>query len=133
MKGEDGASLIESLLVVVMVGVIVILLANLPNALGLMAKSSHLSLAREIATKQIEDKRAISFLNLANGSANISDSRIALLPQGSGTVVVEDCDMQICTNGEHVKQVSVTINWQANQKTQTINLKTFVGEGGLNQ
>lgn len=129
----SGFSLVEYLLVIVMVGIIIILMANLPNAFNLMNKSKHLSLGREIVAKQIEDKRAISFSNLANGSIALDDLRINLLPGGSGTVVTEDCDPNICTNSEHIKQVTVTLNWQDNNKLQTISLKTFIGEGGLNQ
>ncbi len=120
-------------MMVVMVGVIVALMANLPNAINLLSKSNHLSLAREIASKQIEDKRAISYSNLTNGSVAISDSRMSLLIGSSGTIVVEDCGASLCPNGEHVKQVTVTISWKENNKTQTVNLKTLIGEGGLNQ
>lgn len=130
---QQGNSLIESLLVIVMVGIIVILMGNLPNAVNLMSKSKHLSLAREIATKQIEDKRSISFANLVNDNSAIVDSRISLLPSGSGSVVVQDCNEQICTNSENIKQVIVTINWKDNTKPQTITISTFIGEGGLNQ
>ena len=136
MKGFSltrGFSLIEYLLAIAMVGIIIILMANLPNAMGLMNKSKHLSLVREIAAKQIEDKRAVSFANLANDNSAIVDSRINLLPGGSGTVIVEDCDPTICTDEENIKQVTVTVNWQDNNKTQTVSLKTFIGEGGLNQ
>ena len=134
---ERGISLIESLLVVVVVGIIIVLLANLPNAMGLISKSNHLSLAREIASKQIEDKRSISYANLANDSSAISDSRISLLPSGDGMVTVELCDAQtypqFCPNIEHIKIVTVTVNWKDNNKTQTASLKTFIGEGGINQ
>ena len=133
MNREKGFSLIESLLVTVVLGSIVFLMANLPNAITLMSKSNHLSLAREIVSKQIEDKRAISYVNLANGSQAIVDGRLNLLPNGSGTVLVEDCSPSVCTNGEHIKQVTVTLSWIDNKKTQNTNLKTFIGEGGLNQ
>lgn len=123
----------ESLLVIAMVGVMVFLMANIPNAMNLVNKSRHLSLAREIASKQIEDKRNISFANLVNDSAAVSDPRINLLPDGSGTVTVEDCSSQICTRSENVKQVSVTVSWKDNNKNVTITLKTLIGEGGLNQ
>lgn len=128
-----GASLIESLLVVVMLGIIVVLMANLPNAFTLMSKSRHLSLAREIAAKQIEDKRGISYINLVNGTTNISDSSLSLLSNGSGTITVEDCNASICTNSEHIKKITVTLNWKDNNKNQTVSLNTFIGEGGLNQ
>ena len=130
---EKGVSLIESLLVVVILGSVVFLLANIPNALSLVGKSRHLSLAREIAFRQIEDKRNINYVNLVNDSSPINDSRISLLPQGTGTVVVEDCDPLICTAGEAIKQVIVTVNWQDNNKAQNITFKTMIGEGGINQ
>lgn len=135
MIGEKGVSLIESLLVVVVVGFIVALMANLPNAMGLITKSKQLSLAREIAAKQIEDKRAISYANLAltDGPENISDARLDLLPKGTGTMEIKNCDPLICTNGEPIKQVVVTINWKNNSKQQTIRVNTLLGEGGLNQ
>lgn len=133
MKPESGVSLLESLLVVVVVGMTVVLMANIPNALGLITKSRNLSLAREIAAKQLEDKRAISFANLVLDTTPVSDTRISLLPEGAGTVTVTDCDPLICTNGEHLKKISIILSWKDNNKTQTINLDTFIGEGGLNQ
>lgn len=133
MKPESGVSLLESLLVVVVVGMTVVLMANIPNALGLITKSRNLSLAREIVAKQLEDKRAISFANLVTDTTPISDTRISLLPEGAGTVTVADCDPLICTNGEHLKKISIILSWKDNNKTQTINLDTFIGEGGLNQ
>lgn len=130
---EYGVSLIESLLVITILGVIVILLANLPNAMLLINKSKHLSIAREILTKQIEDKRAISFINLVDDESPISDSRMSLLPKADGIVKVESCDPNICANGESIKQVEAIINWQDGSKTQTVTLKTLIGEGGINQ
>lgn len=132
---QIGVSLVESLLVVVVVAAIVFLMANLPNAFELITKSKHVSLAREIVVKQIEDKRAMSYTNLAPGTTQISDTRLSLLPQGSGTINVADCDPQICpnTNGEALKKITVTITWKDYNKTQTSTLSTLIGEGGLNQ
>lgn len=132
-KYQNGASLIEVLLVVIMLGFIVVLLANIPNAIGLIQKSKYLELAREIASKQIEDKRQVEYSNLVNDTSGINDSRMSLIPQASGTVVIEDCNSQICTNSENIKQVTVTISWTEKQKPQQVVLSTFIGEGGLNQ
>lgn len=132
MRNEKGISLTETLLVVVVAGAMVLLMANLPNAIGLINKSKHLSLAREIASKQLEDKRNISYANLVNDSVNISDTRLSLLPAGSGTITVEDCDSSICTNSESIKKVSVTVTWQDNNKLQTVTLRTLIGQGGIN-
>lgn len=130
---ERGISLIELLLVVVIISSIVFLLASLPNALALISKSKHVSLAREIASKQIEDKRATSYANLVNDTTSINDSRITLLPNGSGSVQVADCDVLICTNGEHIKKITVTVLWKDINKQQSISLNTFIGEGGIKQ
>lgn len=130
---QKGFSLVESLLVLVVIGSIVFLLANIPNALMLINRSRHVSLAREIATKQIEDKRNISFENLVNDNLAISDYRLNMLPQASGTVKVEDCSEAICSEGENIKQVIVTVSWIDNNKPQTITLHTMIGEGGINQ
>lgn len=130
---EKGFSLIESLMVIVIVGVIILLLANVPNALNLMTKARHLSLVREIAAKQIEDKRSVNYSNLTDDTLAINDPRINSLPSGSGTVTVADCDFSICTNDEPVKQITINISWMENNKQQTVNLKTFIGQGGLNQ
>lgn len=133
MKKETGASLIEFLLVVVMVGIIIVLMANLPNAMNLINKSNHLSLAKEIASKQIEDTRTIKYENLVDSNNPISDSRLALLPHGAGTIVIQDCPSQICTNGEDIKQVISTVTWMDLNKTQTVQLNAMIGKGGLNQ
>lgn len=133
MSDDQGMSLVETLMVVVAVGFIIILLANLPNSLNLIAKSKHLSLAREIAAKQIEDKRAVTYINLANGTSAISDTRLQSLPSGAGILEVEECSVEICTNSEALKHIKVTVSWIDNLKEQSISLETFVGEGGLNQ
>ena len=128
---QRGVSLLESLLVVVIMSSIVFLLANLPNAMNLLTKSNHTSLAREIAAKQIEDKRALQYANLVNGTTLITDSRISLLPSGSGTILVEDCGVTVCTNSENVKQLTITVTWKDAGKTDIISLKTLIGENGL--
>lgn len=143
---EQGFSLIESLLLVVVIGSVVFLIGNIPSAIMLVGKSKHISLAKEIAVKQIEDKRSISYSDIGFGSYPINDSRLGLLPQGSGTVIVGvkdeetpdpndwiPCDRSVCTNGEAVKQIAVTVDWVDNNKPQTVTLKTMIGEGGINQ
>lgn len=132
-RSEGGASLVELLLIIVIIGSCVFLMANLPNAFMLVNKAKHLSLAREIASKQIEDKRTINYTNLVNDTSAINDSRISLLPQGVGSVIIADCDSQVCTNEENVKKITVTVSWKDNNKLQSVTLNTFIAEGGINQ
>lgn len=133
LRNNVGFSLVELLLVITAVGFLVILLGSIPNSLNLIGKSKHESLAREIVVKEIEDKRNISYINLANGETNIIDARINLFPSGNGKTLVEDCDPLICTNSENAKQITVTVTWKEAGKQQTTRLKTIIAEGGLNQ
>lgn len=146
MNKERGASLVEILLVITMIGIIVALIANIPNALMLINKSKQLSLAREIAVKQIEDKRTINYDNLSLGSSLIDDNRLSLLPQGSGKVEVglkneetEDpddwipCSSTTCPSAEDVKEITVIVDWVFNNKPQSVSLKTIISKGGINQ
>lgn len=130
---EKGFSLAEILLLILAISFIVILLSNLPNAIGLIGKSRHLSLAQQIATKQIEDKRGINYTNLVNDTTVLTDTRLSSLPNSSGTVTLEDCPATICTNGENLKKITVTVFWTESSKDQQIKLETFIGEGGLDQ
>lgn len=129
----NGFSFVELLLVIAAVGFLVVLLGSIPNSLNLIGKSKHESLAREILSKEIEDKRNITYANLVLGETNISDSRLVLLPSGEGKTLIEDCNPSICTNGENAKQVTVTVTWKEAGKLQTAKIKTLTGEGGLNQ
>lgn len=124
--------MVELLLVVVTVGFLVFLIGSLPNSIRLVGKSSNLSTAREIALKQIEEKRELKYPNLSYGDQQITDSRLSLLTFGSGVVSISDCDPAICTQGELVKAVTVTITWQENGRDEKVTLKTMVSENGLN-
>lgn len=125
--------MLEAILVIFVSGVLILLVANLPNAFNLVGKSKNASIAREIAVKQIEDLRSISYDNLALGSDDITDNRIALLPQGNGSFTIEDCNIELCANGEEIKMIKVSISWKENTKDQKVDLTTLISQGGLNQ
>lgn len=133
LSRSTGFSLVELLVVITLLGFLVFLIASLPGSIRLISRSHNLSTAREIASKEIEDKRAIQYLNLANGEVAVNDHRIGLLPAGSGITSVADCDPQVCTKGENTKVVTVTVNWMESGKQQQVVMKTLISEGGLNK
>lgn len=133
LKPFSGFSLIEILLVLAGIGFLVILIATLPNSINLVTQSRNESLAREIAVNEIESTRESLYANLAEGTQQINDQRIALLPGGSGEKTVAACDPAICTKSELVKKVTVNISWTHDGKKKEIKLTTFISKGGLNQ
>lgn len=129
---QSGFSLIELLLVIVMVGFIATLIFNLPQSLRLNGMSSHETLAKEIASEQIEKLRAKTYDNIGgNGTTSISDPRMSKLASGTGTITVADCPSSICSNNERIKHVTVTISWKDQDKTSSIKYDTLVAQGGL--
>lgn len=126
-----GFGLIEVLVVIVIIGFLSLLLSSIPNSLTLIGKSKYLNIAREIADKQVEEKRVIPYANLANGTTNVIDDRLSGLPGSSGTITIDDCTPQVCTNNELMKQLTVTINWNELGKAQTLKISTLISEDGL--
>lgn len=131
---EGGFSLIEILLVVMIVGFITSLVLLLPSSIGLIGDSKYTSLAKDIASKQMESLRTRgydSLLGLRGPASNISDPRVSQLPSGSATFIVSDCTPDICTNNEELLKASVTVSWQEKNQSKTVSLNTLVAKGGL--
>ena len=131
IKTQQGFSLIEVVLVVMIVGLTLVLFSNLPNSLNLIGISDHTSLAKDIATKQIEFERLRGFSVLVDGTSSISDPRIANLPTGSATSVVEPCPSDIYKKNESIKKVTVTVSWQDKGQPKSVSLVTLISQGGL--
>lgn len=133
-KNQQGFSLIEVVLVIMLIGFLILIISNLPSSFRLIGKSKNESLAREIAVSEIENQRAKTYINLANTSnplPQISDSRISQLPQGNGTIEIKDCPNTICQRSEQTKQVIVTVNWIQDTQVKTVQLTTLISNGGL--
>lgn len=131
-NNQSGVTLVESLLVIIIVSAIAMLIANIPNSISLINKSKHLSIAKEIAAKAIEDKRSMDYLSLADGSNTpITDSRVILLPSGSAVITVADCGVPICANSEIAKTISVIISWKEAAKQQSFKIDTLISKGGF--
>lgn len=130
-KHEKGFSLVEVVLVVAIAGLIGLMIGNLPSSAKLVGNSRYESIAKEISSKSIEELRSITYDNLANGTTSISDPRLSSLPNGSGEVTVNDCPVEICTENEQSKLVTVEINWTDAGSARNVRLDTLVSKGGL--
>lgn len=126
-----GFSLVEILVVIASIGFLVILISSLPNSINLVTKANNVSVAREIIQKEMEGQRSDTYINLSSNSIN--DSRLKLLPQGAGEVLVEDCNPTICTEGEDIKEVTISVSWKDGGKDQSVKVKTFISKEGLNE
>ncbi len=128
---RKGFSLMEVIVAVFVVGLIVLVVNNIPGAVKLITSSQTESKVREVAAKKIEDVRLTGYDNLANGTTAINDPRLLKLPNVSAFTVTSDCPANICPGGELAKEVKVTISWTENNGPKTYQLVTIVGKGGL--
>jgi prepilin-type N-terminal cleavage/methylation domain-containing protein len=133
MKSEKGVSLIELILVIVAVAVLAVLIAALPQSISSIRYSNNESLARQIASKELDFLQKQPYGNLSNGVNDFSDSSLSKLPSGAGNFEIDDCPAEICTNGEDIKKIKVSVNWMESGKTKNVDLFTMVSEGGLGQ
>lgn len=123
--------MVEIIVVIAAISFLVILISSLPNSINLINKAKNVSVAREIIQKEMEDQRSLQYINLASGP--VVDTRLKLLPQGAGEVLVEDCSPTICAVGENTKVVTITVTWKDGLKGQLVKVKTMMSEGGLNR
>lgn len=130
-KKYQGFSLIEILLVIAVVGMIILVLSNLPSSFGLIGSGNYETVAKQIAQKKIDDLRTQTYDNLANGTTSLVDTRLNKLPGGSGQSIIQDCPVIVCTGAELTKQVTVSLNWKESGKNKSININTFISQGGL--
>lgn len=128
-----GFMLLEIIMVVLMVGLTVGLIYNIPPTLNLISVSNRYNLAKSIASSQMENLRLKGFENLgSNGTFVVTDSRLSKLPSSTGEILIEDCPGEICSNGESdIKKVTVSIRWQEAIQTKKLDLVTLVSSGGL--
>ena len=137
-KTQSGISLIEIVISLMMVGFVILIIANIPQAMRLITSSSHESLAKDIVTKKIEDLRNQGYSLLSDGTTPFNgdnpgslgyDSRIDNLPFGAGTIVVSQCPS--CSTSEQIKQVEVRVTWNESGKIKNVDVYTLIAGNGL--
>lgn len=126
-----GFSLVEIIIGIFIVGLIVLVVGNIPNAINLVTSSQSDSKIREIAAKKMEDIRLLGYDSLANGTTPINDSRLDSLANSSAHTVIGDCPASVCSGSEAIKEVKITISWSEKGEPKTYQLVTLVGKDGL--
>ncbi len=121
----------ELIIVTALLGAIIIIIANVPQAINLIGASSNESIAKQIIAEKVESLRSETYDNLANGTTQISDRRLSSLPSSTSSVLIEDCPQSICLNGELVKQVTINVAWKDGDKIKNVLVSTLIAKGGL--
>lgn len=133
-KFQSGFSLIEIVLIIMIVGFILLLVVNLPNAISLVSRSQFTSIANRVGSKKIEELRSKGYdaiVNEPQTEQTCTDCDVSKLPGGSATYQVKNCSAPLCTQSEKIKEIIIKINWLEKGQTKTVTLQTMIGQGGL--
>lgn len=128
---EKGFSLIELVISIFIVGLVVVVIGNIPGAIGLIGSSQSESKVREVVAKRVEDIRLFGYDSLANGTTTINDPRLKELHNVSASTVVSDCPAVTCGSTAEIKQVQITVSWTENNEPKTYQIVTLVAKDGL--
>ena len=128
-----GFSIVEIIIVVTIIGLLVLLISNLPTVLTVNTDSRNSSIAMEVANKKMDELRRQTYSNLTNGTAQFSDSSLDDINKAAATLNIEDCPVTICTNNEEAKLVTIEIAWNEANGKKTVNLETIIAQGGMGQ
>lgn len=134
-QNQKGVSLMELVLVIAAVGFLVLLIANLPSSISSINKSRHMSLARDITSKEIDSLRKQTYngLTITTEPVTFSDSSLMDLPTPTATYEISDCPADICPNAEKIKKIKVKVTWKEQGDNKVVELTTLIAEGGLSQ
>ncbi|MBX4191383.1 MAG: prepilin-type N-terminal cleavage/methylation domain-containing protein [Candidatus Doudnabacteria bacterium] len=124
-KKQNGFSLIEVTITLLLVGVIFVLYASALNVVAVTRKLRYENIAYHIANKEIEILRNTSYEDLPS-SGSISDTLLAGLPSGGGTYTIADH-----ASMSNMKEVTVSVVW-ADPVSKEVRIKTLMGTGGIN-
>lgn len=127
-----GFSLVEVIIAIFLIGAMVVVIANIPQAVRLITLSKSESIVREVAAKKLEDMRLTGYENLpADGVSNFSDPKLSSLAGVSATSDVVVCPAALCPGGEAVKHITISISWNEGPDRKNFELETLIGQGGI--
>lgn len=130
---QSGASLIELILAVVVIALLSLLISRLQPTLSSINKSRNQSLARDIATKEIDYLRKQPYNSLLPGESSFSDAKLSSLPTAAASYIIEDCPEQFCTPPEAIKKIKVKVSYSEAGTLENVELTTLITSGGLGQ
>lgn len=128
---ESGFTLIELVITAVLMSITFLSIYSLFDTLRVVnARANNLTLATQVAQKQLELRRNIPYNALDTGTTDISSALTpypSLGPGRTGSIEVTETD----TRG--LKRVNVNIDYTDRGLTKRIRLSTYVARNGMNR
>ena len=128
MSTDDGFTLVELLVAIVVAGIVVMSLNQVVTTyLHVSQRGRYLNLANSYAEAKMEALRNAGYSSLANGTSNITSELPAQLPPG------KSASMVVANGPAGLKKVDLSVTYKDQGQTYTYGYTTYIGELGVGQ
>jgi type II secretory pathway pseudopilin PulG len=124
-SGQQGFGILEIVVTLFIIGVTLLLFVVVSNSVVLNKYNRYKEVALRIAEHELQTLRTTSYANLPASGA-ISNTALADLPQGAGTITITEEDTGFA-------EATVTVTWlnPSGSGNQQLTLSTYLWQGGL--
>lgn len=125
---EDGLTLVELLVSIVVAGVIISSFSQVVNSyLHVSQQGRYLNLANSYIEAKVESLRNIGYNDLSTGTTTLTNELPTQLPPSRSAT------MTVSSPITGIKQVDLSISYKDQGKTNTYGYTTYLGELGVGQ
>ncbi len=127
-KREEGFSLIEILIAMVILGIMLMTLISVfIYGYNVLSRTKQVALATQICQEEIERIRNLSFDTILTLGTTFSNDKLASLSNGQGILALED------SVGTDIKKLTVSVTWTYRGQTLRKDVVTLITKLGVNK
>lgn len=128
-KKDEGFTLIEVLITMVILGVVLIaLITCFIYGFNVLARTRQTALAAQCAQKELESIRNMPFNQVLALGTSWTHENLAKLENGQGALTVQDSGL-----GEDIKKLTVRVTWTYRGRNMRDEIVTYVTREGINK
>lgn len=127
-KREDGLTLIEVLITIVIItGILISLLGCFIYGLNSISRMKQTAVATQSVQEQLELIRNMPFDDILSLESSFTNENLSSLQNSSGTITVED------SFGNDIKKLTVSVLWVYRGKQMRKDIATYLTRDGINK
>ena len=127
-KREDGLTLIEVLITIVIItGILISLLGCFIYGLNSISRMKQTAVATQCVQEQLELIRNMPFDDILSLGSSFTNENLSSLQNSSGTITIED------SFGNDIKKLTVSVFWIYRGKQMRKDIATYLTRDGINK
>lgn len=128
MKQQNGFTIIELLITIVVIAILVPMIAGMMSMIdALNDRARDRAAINALVENKVESLRSISFIGLNDGTTDFSSELPASVGQPRSATYV------ISSVSSALKQVDVAVTFSDHGQSRTMSYRTYIGELGVGQ